>query len=731
ATLIMTTVGVGCHEDQVPSREVRGSMPLIEQGAAVDGSEVASVYCFEPLPRAVQAWDAVHEVVAGGAGALPPDDFALELGEGSVLGRPPGPRWLRDPHAGRLPAAARSLEAASTPPRGTAAALLLPSAPAEDALAAALRPPCGDPRILAVARDSRGRRDRSVGDALSKQTEYERDDWSVLGPPARLGFLLFRRGWGYVQLGIPELASFEFLARQLQLIEGRDCVEKTQEAAVTLQGRGKKDATAQGALSAEVGFSLGIGKTKGNACISPARTQFIAEQVWNEAAASDERRKACEERALRTPWPRAFASGMLCRCRPSTWTTVSTPFLVGGPASGRLAERPGAGGATRASTHSTGSTIVLARAISQARAWFADQAQLAAVEELPEHYRRFELPPGCSEQHQFCKASLAEVLSTTPSYQNTSRVRHYDKARVAWPALSGPPVEVGPVARQADAVQLQGWRQSMLRSAGEVEELQRRLVFDARVASTYFKSPPNTVLPTPSAWACLESTDDFYVAQGGIQCAFYHMAVPPDLGNFFRLPTISNRFAGLKSVGSVNVGRRALLQPVVRVMPMGSNWALYFCQSALVRGMLDAVIQPNRHLADGAAPAPLVSKSDLVAAGYVDNFCAASQSAALATADARELAQALTSRGLPARDFTEAQTERVFTGIQFSGKTGMSRVRPDRLARLRQAILALLSRGSASRGALASMVRHATWAMIMRRECLSIFNGVYGSFKLR
>eukprot|EP00959_Pyramimonas_sp_CCMP1952_P119234 2492709-Pyramimonas_sp.AAC.1 len=55
----------------------------------------------------------------------------------------------------------------------------------------------------------------------------------------------------------------------------------------------------------------------------------------------------------------------------------------------------------------------------------------------------------------------------------------------------------------------------------------------------------------------------------------------------------------------------------------------------------------------------------------------------------------------------------------------MLRVRPARLARLQQAILALLSRGSASRGALTSIVGHAAWAMIMRRECLSIFNGVY------
>eukprot|EP00959_Pyramimonas_sp_CCMP1952_P431965 9046335-Pyramimonas_sp.AAC.1 len=43
-----------------------------------------------------------------------------------------------------------------------------------------------------------------------------------------------------------------------------------------------------------------------------------------------------------------------------------------------------------------------------------------------------------------------------------------------------------------------------------------RLVFDTRMAKTFFTAPPSTVLPTPSAWAPLESTGDFFVAQGDI-----------------------------------------------------------------------------------------------------------------------------------------------------------------------------------------------------------------------
>ncbi|CAK0842094.1 unnamed protein product, partial [Prorocentrum cordatum] len=206
------------------------------------------------------------------------------------------------------------------------------------------------------------------------------------------------------QVVITELASFEYPARQLQLIE--------------------------------VGHFLGIGETKGNLCICPALMQFIAEQMKNEAAVSKERRKAREERALRAPcaaWRRRCSEGAAAHNLPH----------------GRAEGAPSDGQATNGSL-----------------------AQRVAIEELQEQRRSFELPAGYSEQRQFCEASLVEVLETTPGYQNSSRVKPCDKALVAWPALTGPPVQVSSFAQQADAVQLEGWRQSMLRSDAEVRELQ-------------------------------------------------------------------------------------------------------------------------------------------------------------------------------------------------------------------------------------------------------------------
>ena len=63
--------------------------------------------------------------------------------------------------------------------------------------------------------------------------------------------------------------------------------------------------------------------------------------------------------------------------------------------------------------------------------------------------------------------------------------------------------------------------------------------------------------------------------------------------------------------------------------------------------------------------------------------------------------------------------------MEIDGASGIIRVRPDRLARTRQAVLGLLKRGRASAGALSVLVGHCTWGMILRRDVLSIFNAVY------
>eukprot|EP00959_Pyramimonas_sp_CCMP1952_P036794 769627-Pyramimonas_sp.AAC.1 len=91
-----------------------------------------------------------------------------------------------------------------------------------------------------------------------------------------------------------------------------------------------------------------------------------------------------------------------------------------------------------------------------------------------------------------------------------------------------------------------------------------RLVFDTRVANEDFEPPPKTTLPTAAAWSALESQRPVVLAQGDIQCAFYHMLVPKGMEECFTLPTISNQLLGTTHVDGLPVASDCYLQPMVR-----------------------------------------------------------------------------------------------------------------------------------------------------------------------
>ena len=108
----------------------------------------------------------------------------------------------------------------------------------------------------------------------------------------------------YDQLQIAEMASFEVVARQLQLLEER--VYETRSAppsgaAPKAKAAGRGGAAAGASSMPETSYFLGAGVSKANLCISPKLLEYIADQMKAEAAISKERRKAREERALRAP----------------------------------------------------------------------------------------------------------------------------------------------------------------------------------------------------------------------------------------------------------------------------------------------------------------------------------------------------------------------------------------------------------------------------------------------
>ena len=98
----------------------------------------------------------------------------------------------------------------------------------------------------------------------------------------------FQLALGYDQLNIASLASFEVLARKIQLIEERH----------KDRGQGNIDAI-DGGDDHFLFLGGGIGPmTRQNACVCPLLSEWVAEELRKEAAVMKERRKAREERNL-------------------------------------------------------------------------------------------------------------------------------------------------------------------------------------------------------------------------------------------------------------------------------------------------------------------------------------------------------------------------------------------------------------------------------------------------
>eukprot|EP00959_Pyramimonas_sp_CCMP1952_P205633 4300270-Pyramimonas_sp.AAC.1 len=100
----------------------------------------------------------------------------------------------------------------------------------------------------------------------------------------------------YDQVNVGELAHLEMTARRLQLLE-----EKVVELSFKPKGNDKKDKDKSRVLDDRVENNLFLGaqESRGNVCVCPLLSTWIADELKAEAAVAKERRKAREERALR------------------------------------------------------------------------------------------------------------------------------------------------------------------------------------------------------------------------------------------------------------------------------------------------------------------------------------------------------------------------------------------------------------------------------------------------
>ena len=253
-----------------------------------------------------------------------------------------------------------------------------------------------------------------------------------------------------------------------------------------------------------------------------------------------------------------------------------------------------------------------------------------------------------------------------------------------------------------------------------------RLILDTRRANHYFVKPRSSQLPTPSAWCSIEvdQGDTLYTAAGDVADAFHRMELPAHLRRFFRLPALKCRFLD-KCMWPTGCGPEDYVTPEYATLPMGWNWSLYFCQSLLEAAAAQVDLSEADRVEDRTWTGR-VAGDRVVHAQYVDNFFISGTDSHVVQSAFERMRQVLEAWGFSIHEVTEAQPVVHGLGLIIDGTCRRISLSPARIWKLRLAALALgRRRVPPPAKVIEKVVGHFTFAMMIRRECLSIFNAVY------
>ena len=358
-------------------------------------------------------------------------------------------------------------------------------------------------------------------------------------------------------------------------------------------------------------------------------------------------------------------------------------------------------------------------------------------------------------------------------------IKPYAGENISWPQASSRPVPLGRCLTDADREWLGTWRSHMLRTdaskvqekvvpyvdpilknnpheyGGFLKELhvrgmlryriahgecgklgiffvskksgQLRLIFDTRLLNQDFEEPPNTDLPSADAFTRMEMPEghQFYIGSGDLSNAFYTLSVPEELGRMFTLPCIKARHLGLIDIDGTAVRPDTQVLPYLTVLPMGWSWALHLCQLVIMNAINAAGISDSQIIGHKRGAVQLHDPDSIAVAGYVDNFGIFGCNPASVDQGRMRIAEQLRRWGLSVHEEEQAQLKGEFVGLFFNGEKGYVSIKPSRLLKLRAGIEDLLSKQFCTGRVLQLVLGHCTWAMMARRESLSILHHCY------
>ena len=408
----------------------------------------------------------------------------------------------------------------------------------------------------------------------------------------------------------------------------------------------------------------------------------------------------------------------------------------------------------------------------------ATRVQRKAIQHISDAYREaYQEPdpdPGGSALHDLCCSSRLYQI-------DRNDVVSYAKESVSWPKVETSPVAIEECLSSADSERLATWRQQMLKPSSDkdgeapikkpyfdpilkhnrkeylqfIRELHnrnmirfkiwdgsggdlgiffvrkkngsQRLIFDTRILNHRFIDPPSTDLPSADAFTRLETVPNmpFYVGSGDLANAFYTLGVPDDLARMFTLPAVEVESFGIKSVDGIAVRPGQRCTPYLTVLPMGWSWALHLCQSVMNHAIVESGVPPHRIISDKGQPVKLSNPGDIACGGYVDNFLVVGCDQSAVDAGLAAIAGRLRGLRLTVHEEVGATHNTSFVGLNFDGIKGTVSLKPGRIIKLQKAIRELVERNFCSGELMQLILGHITWALMTRREGLSILKSCY------
>ncbi|CAE7706879.1 unnamed protein product, partial [Symbiodinium necroappetens] len=167
------------------------------------------------------------------------------------------------------------------------------------------------------------------------------------------------------------------------------------------------------------------------------------------------------------------------------------------------------------------------------------------------------------------------------------------------------------------------------------------------------------------------------------------------------------------------------ITPEYATLPMGWSWSLFFCQHVLQSAAAQAGL-PETDCIEDRSWIGQVSEGRAIHAEYVDNFFVCGIDREFVQQSFDRLRGILESWGFAIHEVTEAQPIVEGLGLRFDGAERRVTLTSQRVWKLRLSAIALgRLRGPPPPKWIEKIVGHFTFAMMVRREALSVFSSVY------